>query len=138
MTDLSQGTPTPHGYSPSAQAMGECLVCGHLDHERKLPWHCAPLSSPQSDAPHVPAAFVNALAEEGTRDELVTWLQKLWNENCALRSPVVNAADAMISEIEKRFPNWQSFRDLLDCIDCTLHDLRRYSPAVSNTERQDG
>lgn len=36
--------------------------------------------------PHVPAAFINAIAEEGTKAEAVEWLQKLWNENCALRS----------------------------------------------------
>lgn len=34
-------------------------------------------------------------------------------------------ADKMIGEIEKRFPNWKSYRDLVDCIDCTLHALRR-------------
>ncbi len=30
------------------------------------------------------------------------------------------AADRMIGEIEKRFPDWKSYRDLIDCIDCTL------------------
>lgn len=35
--------------------------------------------------PHIPAAFINAIAEEGTKEEAVQWLQKLWNENCALR-----------------------------------------------------
>jgi hypothetical protein len=32
------------------------------------------------------------------------------------------AADAerLLAEIEKRFPNWRSYRDLLDCIDATL------------------
>lgn len=38
------------------------------------------------------------------------------------------AADKIIGEIEQRFPNWRGYRDLIDCIDCTLHDLR--SPAV--------
>jgi hypothetical protein len=38
-----------------------------------------------------------------------------------------NAADAMIGQIEERFPNWKSYRDLVDCIDCTLHDLRSSS-----------
>lgn len=33
-------------------------------------------------------------------------------------------ADKIISEIEERFPNWRGYRDLIDCIDCTLHDLR--------------
>lgn len=36
-------------------------------------------------APHSSAAFINALAEEGTREELVMWLQKTWNEICALQ-----------------------------------------------------
>jgi hypothetical protein len=33
-------------------------------------------------------------------------------------------ADQIIGQIEERFPNWQSFRDLIDCIDVTLHQLR--------------
>lgn len=33
-------------------------------------------------------------------------------------------ADAMIAQIEERFPDWRSFRDLIDCIDVTLHELR--------------
>ena len=36
------------------------------------------------DYPHVPAAFINALAEEGTKDEAIEYLQKQWNETCAL------------------------------------------------------
>lgn len=35
--------------------------------------------------PHVPAAFINAIAEEGTKEEAIEWLQKEWNENCFLR-----------------------------------------------------
>jgi hypothetical protein len=38
-----------------------------------------------TDYPHVPAAFINAIAEEGTIAEAIEWLQKQWNENCALR-----------------------------------------------------
>lgn len=34
------------------------------------------------------------------------------------------AADQIIGQIEERFPNWRSYRDLIDCIECTLHDLR--------------
>jgi hypothetical protein len=33
-------------------------------------------------------------------------------------------ADEIIGQIEERFPNWRSYRDLIDCIDCTLHALR--------------
>jgi hypothetical protein len=32
--------------------------------------------------PHVPAAFINALAEEGTKEQCIEWLQKIWNELC--------------------------------------------------------
>lgn len=35
--------------------------------------------------PRVPAAFINAIAEEGTKEEAVQWLQKQWDETCALR-----------------------------------------------------
>lgn len=32
------------------------------------------------------AAFINALAEEGTKDEVIHFLQKQWDENCRLRA----------------------------------------------------
>ena len=32
------------------------------------------------------AAFINAIAEEGTKAEAVEWLQKTWNENCELHN----------------------------------------------------
>ena len=41
-----------------------------------------------SEAPHVPAAFINALAEEGTKAEAIKYLQEQWNENCHLRAEV--------------------------------------------------
>lgn len=48
----------------------------------------------------------------------------------AIRSqePRSAVADEVIDEIEKRFPNWKSFRNLVDCIDCTLHELRSVRP----------
>lgn len=33
-------------------------------------------------------------------------------------------ADEIIGQIEARFPDWKGFRDLIDCIDVTLHRLR--------------
>ena len=39
-----------------------------------------------SEYPHVRAAFINAIAEEGTKAEAIEWLQKQWNETCALRA----------------------------------------------------
>lgn len=41
--------------------------------------------------PHVPAAFINAIAEEGTKAEAIEWLQKTWNEVCALRQELAKA-----------------------------------------------
>ncbi len=41
---------------------------------------------PEGEYPHVPAAFINAIAEEGPKAEAVAWLQKQWNETCALRA----------------------------------------------------
>lgn len=43
---------------------------------------------PDINPPHVPAAFINALAEEGTKDEAIFWLQKKWNERCYLKARV--------------------------------------------------
>jgi hypothetical protein len=45
-------------------------------------------------APHVPAAFINAIAEEGTKAEAIEYLQKTWNENCALRAQLVKFEQA--------------------------------------------
>lgn len=35
--------------------------------------------------PHVTAAFINSIAEEGSKEDAVKWLQQEWNENCHLR-----------------------------------------------------
>ncbi len=48
---------------------------------------------------------------------------------------MLRGANLTIAEIEKRFPNWESFRDLVDCIDCTLHDLRSHRTPSSAGER---
>lgn len=39
-----------------------------------------------SDPVHVPAAFINAIAEEGTKAEAIAFLQKQWNEYWAMRA----------------------------------------------------
>lgn len=39
-----------------------------------------------SEYPHVPAAFINAIREEGTKAEACDYLQNQWNETCALRA----------------------------------------------------
>ncbi len=42
--------------------------------------------------PHVPAAFINAIAEEGTKAEAIEYLQRQWNETCALRAALEKIA----------------------------------------------
>lgn len=65
---------------------------------------------------------------ESCPDEVATFLSTKTIFRVAA-APGSNVADQIISKIEERFPNWRSFRDLLDCIDCTLHELRRTAAA---------
>lgn len=50
------------------------------------------------DYPHVPASFINAIREEGTKDEACDWLQRQWNEICALREELA-ASEAQVTEL---------------------------------------
>lgn len=43
--------------------------------------------------PNVRAAFINTIAEEGTKAEAIEFLQKQWNETCALRKTLRWIAD---------------------------------------------
>jgi hypothetical protein len=45
-------------------------------------------------------------------------------------------ADQIIGQIEERFPNWRSYRDLIDCIDCTLHQLRSDAVALTHSQAE--
>lgn len=53
-----------------------------------------------ADSPHVRAAFINAIAEEGTKAEAVEYLQKQWNETCRLRAKLAEAEKALIEARE--------------------------------------
>ncbi|MDZ7824435.1 MAG: hypothetical protein U5K75_10650 [Ahrensia sp.] len=46
--------------------------------------------------PHVPAAFINAIREEGTKQEACDYLQKYFNENCALKKSWFYRFSAML------------------------------------------
>jgi len=39
-----------------------------------------------SKYPHVPSAFINAIREEGTKEEACNYLQEQWNEICYLKT----------------------------------------------------
>ncbi len=47
--------------------------------------------TPRTDAPHCQAAFINAIAEEGTKQEAIAWLQQIWNERCQLERELAAA-----------------------------------------------
>lgn len=57
----------------------------------------SPAQMPSEPYPHVSAAFINAIAEGGTKDEAVRWLQLKWNESRALRAH----AESLQAEVER-------------------------------------
>lgn len=69
-------------------------------------------------APHHPASFINAIAEEGTKAEAIEWLQKIWNELCErnkntgllIQMPVsLDKAARFIAGIHE-VDNWEDFK----------------------------
>ena len=78
-------------------------------------------SEGKTEAPHQPAAFINALSEEGTREELIDYLQKTWNERCEFErelSSVIAAyelrfAPSAIEPHDMSFERWLSFEPFL-------------------------
>lgn len=57
--------------------------------------------------PHSPAAFINVIAESGTKEEAVKYLQETWNELVWLRAQRVNAVNNAL------FGHWISVKDEL-------------------------
>jgi hypothetical protein len=57
------------------------------------------------------------LAERGSN---VEERDRLREENERLRG-----ADQIVDKIEALFPDWRAYRDLVDCIECTLYRLRK-------------
>ena len=45
--------------------------------------------------PHVPAAFINSIREEGSKADAIAWLQAQWNETCYLREKVKGLEEAL-------------------------------------------
>ena len=37
-----------------------------------------------------PAAFINAIADEGTKEEAIEWLQKIWDELCDVKAELAS------------------------------------------------
>lgn len=57
------------------------------------------------DAPHSPAAFINAIAEDGTKAEAIEWLQKTWDELCEARRLLDAAATAQTATARPPSPS---------------------------------
>ena len=55
----------------------------------------------KQDTPHVPAAFINVIAEEGTKDEAIRWLQKTWNDYCAVKEELTALRASIEAERDK-------------------------------------
>lgn len=64
-------------------------------------------ATPRTDAPHFPAAFINAIAEEGTKTEAVEWLQKIWNERCQFQRDLA-AANERADNLNTRMEFWKA------------------------------
>ena len=60
--------------------------------------------------PHVPAAFINNIADEGTKAEAVAYLQKQWNETCALRAALKDLY-GWVSDLPVKHPQQAEQRD---------------------------
>jgi len=77
------------------------------------------MTDANKDFPHHPAAFINAIREDGTKDEACEWLQKIWNERCsiaaerdALKAKQEQArADALREAVKKirNAPAWKFY-----------------------------
>ena len=44
---------------------------------------------------HHPAAFINAIHEEGSKAEAIEYLQKTWNELCEARAVISELTDEL-------------------------------------------
>lgn len=65
--------------------------------------------------PHVPAAFINAIAEEGSKAEAIEYLQKEWNENCQLRRSLARTRELLKLVVDSTADNetWHVGRQLV-------------------------
>jgi len=76
--------------------------------------------------PHVPAAFINAIREEGTKKEACDFLQAQWNETFALSAQLTTALDA-VEQADKINAMWkQNSKDTWSAICATRNDLNEH------------
>ncbi|CAM5397985.1 hypothetical protein AFEL58S_01990 [Afipia felis] len=91
--------------------------------------------SGREDVMNFMLGYLGGMEESAQKDtEIAALSADLEKVQCEL-----DTANQMVGEVEQRFPNWQSFRDLIDCIDVTLHQLRHNhtAPASAAPARDD-
>jgi len=70
----------------------------------------------------VDEVFDGAIEDASVIEEIYAAIKK--HETPSPQDRSRGPADQIIAQIEALFPNWQSYRDLVDCIECTLHRLK--------------
>jgi hypothetical protein len=89
----------------------------------------APAATPQK-SPHVPAAFINAIADEGTKAEAIQYLQETWNDYCAIKRELAASGETVATLREELAEARACIRDF--AVIAGLHD----KPDATITIRQ--
>lgn len=77
---------------PPRHGEGTCPACDPEGVKRNMAKYAALTSKPLYTARH-PAAFINAIADEGTKAEAVEWLQRTWDDLMDLRADMKRHLD---------------------------------------------
>ena len=83
------------------------------------------------DYPHVNAAFINAIAEEGTKAEAVEWLQREQLARMYWQEQARELAEALERMESERDENWQRYVDA----DAALLDAQEKREAMREAWR---
>jgi hypothetical protein len=59
------------------------------------------MSRDMTKAPHHQAAFINNIAEEGSKAEAVRFLQETWNELCEAKKEIIRLREELAEKQRK-------------------------------------
>jgi transcriptional regulator of nitric oxide reductase len=79
--------------------------------------------------PYVRAAFINYIREEGSKAEACDWLQKQWNEICALNKEIVRVT-AILAEKDAEIARARARNAALEKAAQDLVEYASYSEIV--------
>ena len=100
-SEIPKGADEPAVAAPYDELLGQKYAGEPIDRLHGV----AETPTPRTDAPHYQAAFINAIAEEGTKQEAIAWLQQIWNERCQLERELA-AAVKRIADKHKTNLRW--------------------------------